>query len=213
MFVYSDELCHYGVLGMKWGIRRYQNPDGTLTSKGRVRYAKKELKKEGRVERRHMRAEEKQLRKFYGPNSESANLAYDSAVSAYTKAAARPALFERKKKAAKLEAASKAVSAAGEKLSKAEADYNRMGSIYEKDAASYKAKAEVIAKKYNVSVSDIVSSREVKVGKAYTDEFIKTGPTLADIPLFGTMYYGRVVAEKDANARREMVREESKKRY
>ena len=31
---------------MKWGIRRYQNPDGTLTSKGRVRYAKKELKKE-----------------------------------------------------------------------------------------------------------------------------------------------------------------------
>lgn len=84
---------------------------------------------------------------------------------------------------------------------------------YEKDAASYKAKAEEIAKKYNVSVSDIVSSREVKVGKAYTDEFIKTGPTLADIPLFGTMYYGRVVAEKDANARREMVREESKKRY
>lgn len=78
---------------------------------------------------------------------------------------------------------------------------------------SLKAKAEEIAKKYNVSVSDIISSRAVKVGKAYTDEFIKTGPTLADIPLFGTMYYGRVVAEKDANARREMVREESKKRY
>ena len=58
-----------------------------------------------------------------------------------------------------------------------------------------------------------LTSREVKVGKAYTDEFIKTGPTLADIPLFGTLYYGRVVAEKDANARREMVREESKKRY
>lgn len=99
------------------------------------------------------------------------------------------------------------------KYIKREWKYNRMGSIYEKDAASYKAKAESIAKKYNVSVSDIVSSREVKVGKAYTDEFIKTGPTLADIPLFGTMYYGRVVAEKDANARREMVREESKKRY
>lgn len=33
-------LCHYGILGMKWGIRRYQNKDGSLTSAGRVRYGK-----------------------------------------------------------------------------------------------------------------------------------------------------------------------------
>lgn len=31
-------LCHHGVKGQKWGVRRYQNPDGTLTDEGRRQY-------------------------------------------------------------------------------------------------------------------------------------------------------------------------------
>jgi hypothetical protein len=50
---YSDELQHWGVKGQKWGIRRYQNRDGTLTEAGKKRYAK-EMEK--------LKAEEKMLK-------------------------------------------------------------------------------------------------------------------------------------------------------
>lgn len=35
---YPDYLMHYGIAGQRWGIRRYQNEDGTLTEEGKLRY-------------------------------------------------------------------------------------------------------------------------------------------------------------------------------
>ena len=56
--MYSDELIHYGRKGQKWGVRLFQNKDGSLTPAGRIRYGKngpptrksgKELLKENTV--------------------------------------------------------------------------------------------------------------------------------------------------------------------
>lgn len=43
--MYEDYLMHHGILGQKWGVRRFQNSDGSLTAAGRERYAKSEQKR------------------------------------------------------------------------------------------------------------------------------------------------------------------------
>lgn len=42
-YIMNGELYHHGTKGMKWGVRRYQNKDGSLTPAGKKRYGGDEI--------------------------------------------------------------------------------------------------------------------------------------------------------------------------
>lgn len=60
----TSELYHHGILGQKWGRRRFQNEDGSLTAAGRERYNVGKSKKDGPVD----------VKKAYGKAARSAAL-------------------------------------------------------------------------------------------------------------------------------------------
>lgn len=60
--VSSNTLEHHGILGMKWGIRRYQYEDGTLTPAGKKRYAKQLEKAKDRYKKAMIGLQTEQIR-------------------------------------------------------------------------------------------------------------------------------------------------------
>ena len=47
-YIYGPYLAHHGIKGQRWGVRRYQNPDGTLTEAGKRRYTGESQKNKAR---------------------------------------------------------------------------------------------------------------------------------------------------------------------
>lgn len=71
------ELYHHGIKGMKWGVRRYQNEDGSLTNAGKKRYETSDI-------RRGYDEKKSALRSANKAYARSFNKAYSGSIGAYS---------------------------------------------------------------------------------------------------------------------------------
>ena len=147
----EEYLEHHGILGMKWGIRRYENPDGSLTEAGKRRYAKYERKKQ----RVMQSGDAKKILKF---RKNLTDEEFDTAMARVAKTDAlrynaNAAKREKQEARAEAKAERKAEKAAKEqmKLSKKEmanakkiAEQNAKQSVKSKDFMSTLAKAAAV---------------------------------------------------------------------
>ena len=65
LYLQEDELAHHGVLGMHWGVRRYQNADGSYTAAGLKRQQKQEAKAAKKAAKKELKSNIKSAKKDY----------------------------------------------------------------------------------------------------------------------------------------------------
>lgn len=83
---YYNELYHHGIKGQKWGIRRYQNEDGTLTNAGRARYSKGESEHDlGIGNKKRLNTVDKRLLMYHNSYKNAEDRSYQKAAKAQFK--------------------------------------------------------------------------------------------------------------------------------
>lgn len=89
----ENELMHWGIKGMKWGVRRYQNKDGSLTPAGKKRYDNEmaKLKEEEKIAKNKLRTQAK-LNKLDEKRKEIEALKSGKPITKSTKRSSKPSV-------------------------------------------------------------------------------------------------------------------------
>ena len=194
----ADELYHHGIKGMKWGVRRFQRKDGSLTSAGKKRYLDDPSVKSSKAKMESDRAKQRLANAEYNKasnkasyiptksNRQALNKAYADKIKADSEYRRSKFDYSTNKEAARLRESGKEIKNKSKHRLKLEEQYKKMGLTDEQAqaAANKRIRTEkILAASAALTVTACAAYVANKKLKDRIDGVIKAGDQMQRISM------------------------------